>query len=389
MPYAFSFLGWFWALFLLSTLCAISLYTSWILSQLHEYRDLRLNTYRELGTAIWGKTLGWWAIAPVQYTLMVGLCITYSVTAGLALKGIASSECDGADCQDGIAPWIVLFGIIQLFLSQVPDFHGLWWVSLFGALMSVGYCSVATGASIAAAVSNPEPIIYVRPNATRMDTAMGVLNSVGSIAFTFGGQVVLPEIQATLARPPPTPPTMMRGVGMAYGIVISAYFAVAISGYAAFGATVQPDVLLSIRKPTALIDAANLMVVLHVAAGYQVFGMPLFDSIESGLRSKLSRPPRPWIMRLIVRSIYVVCITFIACLLPFFGDLMGLIASIGLMPITFIIPSLLWISAKKPRGIELVLNVLIALAMTVLAVLAFIGSVRNIVVDAKRYSVLD
>jgi hypothetical protein len=57
---------------------------------------------------------------------MVGLCITYSVTAGQSLKGVASDECDGADCQQGTAGWIVAFGAAQLLLSQVPDFHSLW-----------------------------------------------------------------------------------------------------------------------------------------------------------------------------------------------------------------------------------------------------------------------
>lgn len=46
-----------------------------------------------------GPRRGRLLVCVVQYTLMVGLCITYSVTAGQSLKGIASEECDGADCQ--------------------------------------------------------------------------------------------------------------------------------------------------------------------------------------------------------------------------------------------------------------------------------------------------
>lgn len=268
-----------------------------------------------------GKKWGWWAIAPVQYTLMMGLCITYSVTAGQSLKGIASSECQGADCQSGMAPWIIVFGVVQLALSQVPDFHSLWWVSLLGALMSVGYCTIATGASIAASVSNPRPP-YHRADQSTADFAFGVMNSMGSLAFTFGGQVVLPEIQATLAKPPHTASSMMKGIAMAYVIVIAAYFSVSTSGYAAFGATVQPDVLLSVSRPTWLIAVANMMVVVHVAAGFQVFAMPLFDRGEAAVRERMARPPRRVVLRLVLRSAYVVLVTLIACMLPFFGDLM-------------------------------------------------------------------
>lgn len=268
-----------------------------------------------------GKKWGFWAVAPVQYTLMTGLCITYAVTAGQSLKGVASSECQGADCQDGIAPWIVLFGVVQLLLSQVPDFHSLWWVSLVGGIMSIGYCAIAAGASIAAVVNGVENIEY-RTGESSADKAFGIMNSLGGVAFTFGGQAVLPEIQATLARPPRSPVSMMKAIAVAYAVVISAYYSVAIAGYAAYGTSVEPDVLLSIRKPQVLVDVADIMVVLHVAAGYQVFAMPLFDAIESSLYRSLSRPPRPVVMRLVVRSLFVFCTTLIAVLLPFFGDLM-------------------------------------------------------------------
>ena len=260
-------------------------------------------------------------MAPVQYTLMCGLCITYAVTAGQSLKGVASSDCSGADCQDGIAPWIILFGILQLFLSQVPDFHSLWWVSLLGGVMSIGYCAIAAGASVAAAVRGDEPVEN-RVNESTADKVFGVLNALGGVAFTFGGQAVLPEIQATLGRPPRSPLSMMKGIGVAYVVVISTYFSVAISGYAAYGTNVEPDVLLSISKPQVLVDVADIMVVLHVAAGYQVFAMPMFDVFERAVLKKLRRPPRPIVLRLFVRSLFVIVTTLIAVMLPFFGDLM-------------------------------------------------------------------
>lgn len=80
LPSAFSYLGWGAGLTTLTLLCAASIYTSYLLAELHEYEDRRLNSYREIGEAVWGRRWGWWAVAPVQRVLMVGLCITYSVT---------------------------------------------------------------------------------------------------------------------------------------------------------------------------------------------------------------------------------------------------------------------------------------------------------------------
>jgi amino acid permease len=393
LPYAFSYLGWLGGLSSLTILLCVSLYTSYLLSELHEDGNIRLNTYREIGQHVWGEKKGWWAVAPVQFTLMAGLCITYAVTAGQSLKGIASSECSGVDCQDGIAPWIILFGIVQLFLSQVPDFHSLWWVSLLGGAMSIGYCTIAAGGSIAAAVGDEDYAngstnstdISTGSSSSTADNVFGIMNALGSVAFTFGGQAVVPEIQATLATPPRSPLSMMKAIGASYIVVFFTYYSVGISGYAAFGSNVEPDILLSIKKPQILVDIADLMVVIHVAAGYQVFAMPLFDVFEGYVRSKMNKMPRPVVLRLLVRSLFVFVTTFIAVLVPFFGDLMGLIASIGLMPVTFILPPLLWISSRKPTGIEFWVNAAIAAGSVALAVVAFVGSARNIIHDASEY----
>jgi hypothetical protein len=81
-------------------------------------------------------------------------------------------------------------------------------------------------------------------------------------------------------------------------------------------------VLLNLQEPSGLVAAANMMVVLHVAAAWQVFAMPIFDSIETALRRAMRSPPRPLVLRLLVRSAYVAAVTLVACMLPFFGELM-------------------------------------------------------------------
>ena len=63
---------------------------------------------------------------------------------------------------------------------------------------------------------------------------------------------------------------MMKGIYFAYVIVTLAYFPVATAGYAAYGNQVNADVLLSVSKPAGLIAVANFMVVIHIAASYQV-----------------------------------------------------------------------------------------------------------------------
>ena len=70
---------------------------------------------------------------------------------------------------------------------------------------------------------------------------------------------------------------------------------------------------------------------------------PIFEAAETGIRRRLRHPPRPWLLRLLFRSTYVAAVTLLACLLPFFGDLMGLISSIGLMPGQGGGPEMIWL----------------------------------------------
>ncbi len=63
---------------------------------------------------------------------------------------------------------------------------------------------------------------------------------------------------------------MMNSIYFAYVVVTFAYFPVATAGYAAYGNEVNADVLLSVSQPPALIAVANFMVLVHIAASYQV-----------------------------------------------------------------------------------------------------------------------
>ncbi len=62
----------------------------------------------------------------------------------------------------------------------------------------------------------------------------------------------------------------MCGLLAAYAVIVVAYFPVACAGYARFGNSVNPDVLLSVAHPAWLIKVANLMVCVHIGAAYQV-----------------------------------------------------------------------------------------------------------------------
>lgn len=63
---------------------------------------------------------------------------------------------------------------------------------------------------------------------------------------------------------------MWKGVVVAYIVVALCYFPVALIGYYMFGNKVEDNILISLEKPTWLIVAANMFVVIHVIGSYQV-----------------------------------------------------------------------------------------------------------------------
>ncbi|XP_038996622.1 amino acid permease 6-like [Hibiscus syriacus] len=52
-------------------------------------------------------------------------------------------------CQTSNYPFMIIFGCIQIILSQIPNFHKLSWLSILAAIMSFAYSSIGLGLSIA------------------------------------------------------------------------------------------------------------------------------------------------------------------------------------------------------------------------------------------------
>ena len=175
------------------------------------------------------------------------------------------------------------------------------------------------------------------------------------------------------------------------------YFFVAISGYAAYGNTVAEDVLLTIAPSgdggivvaTGWVALANIMVLVHVVAAFQVFSHPIFEAVETPLLAHFAvLEARPRVLRLVWRSIYVLLIALIAWAVPFFQDLMGLIGAVGFIPMTFIMPCVLYLAHNKGRlrQWELVVNYAIIGVFVTISLASFIAAAANIADKADSCS---
>lgn len=88
---------------------------------------------------------------------------------------------------------------------QTPNFHKLSAISLLAAIMSIGYSTIAIG--VAGHAGKQPGTEYNLDGYTRMKGLFGIFNSLGTIAFAYGGHNVVMEIQATIpSRPTATKP---------------------------------------------------------------------------------------------------------------------------------------------------------------------------------------
>lgn len=69
-------------------------------------------------------------------------------------RAVGKSNCfhdkgHGADCTISNYPYMAVFGIIQVILSQIPNFHKLSFLSIMAAVMSFTYATIGIGLAIA------------------------------------------------------------------------------------------------------------------------------------------------------------------------------------------------------------------------------------------------
>ncbi|KAK7334434.1 hypothetical protein VNO80_26191 [Phaseolus coccineus] len=388
LPYALSQLGWIPGVLMLVISWLLTFYTLWQLVEMHEMDGKRFDRYFEMGEHLYGPKKGIWMVMPQQLTVQVASTIVYCVTGGKSLKKFFQLLSVRGLSDIRQTYYILVFVIIQLLLSQTPNFHKLKAVSSLAAIMSICYSMVAF---IMSAVEGSKEH-YPRNYGVRSHTSAGItfdaFNALGTVAFAFAGHSVVSEIQATLpsTEEKPSKVPMWQGVVVAYFIVIFCYMTVAVTGFWAFGNTVEDDVLITLEHPYWLIAIANLMVFIHVVGSFQVFAMPVFDILETTVTKKLNCSPSKT-LRMACRSVYVCVVGFIGICIPFFGGLLGFFGGLAFTSTSYIIPSVLWLEASKPKrwSFHWFASWSSIIVGLLIAALAPIGGIRTIVVSAKTY----
>eukprot|EP00250_Pteridium_aquilinum_P001400 c11596_g1_i1 orf=577-1980(+) len=393
LPFAFAGLGWTGGVLLLLLDAALSFYNYCLLSRVLEHlasigrRHLR---FRDLACDVLGRKWSLYTVAPVQFSVCFGAVIGCSVLGGQSMKLIYSIYHDDGSMK--LYDFIIIFGLVMLLLSQLPSFHSLRYINLLSLLMCLGYSALAVGGSIYAGRHHSTPKDYSLQGGS-VSKMFGVFNACAVIATTFGNGII-PEIQATLA--PPVSGKMFKGLCVCYTVVISTFFSVAVSGYWAFGNKSSGNLMSNFAPsgqpalvPNWLNFLANMFILTQLFAVALVYSQPMFEVLEGrasdGSVGRFSF--RNLLPRLLLRGTYIALATLISAMIPFFGDINGLIGAFGFLPLDFIFPVIFYNLVFKPSRRSLIFwaNTLIASVSVLVCVLGSISAVRQIALDAKSY----
>ncbi|KAJ4789040.1 Amino acid permease 1 [Rhynchospora pubera] len=416
LAWATAQLGWFVGPGSLVIFSAITFYTSNLLADCYRTGDpitgKRNYSYVEAVKSSLGKKQVWLCLI-CQYTNLYWTSVGYIITAAISAGDMHKSLClhkrtHAADCKISDSRYMIAFGILQIFMSQLPNFHDLWIVSILAAIMSFLYSSIVVGLSIARVVSGGIQRTTLTGTQVGVDLDASqkiwlVLQALGNIAFAYSFSMILVEIQDTLKSTPPENKTMKKAVLISLSITTAFYLLCGCLGYAAFGNSVPGNILtgFSPYEPLWIVSFAHACIIVHLAGAYQVFSQPIFSMVESYLAkwypNLISSKPleirnkfkiKMNFFMIVWRTMFVVTTTVLAIVMPFFNDIVGFLGAVAFWPLTVYFPIEMYIKSRRIRVLSakwIWLQSLSAVCF-IISVASACASVQGIAKSLKSYT---
>ncbi|CAO1948330.1 unnamed protein product [Urochloa humidicola] len=394
LPYALRGMGWALGLTLLSVMAAVTFYEYSLMSRVLDHceaRGRRHIRFRELAADVLGSGWMFYFVITVQTAINTGVSIGSILLAADCLEIMYTSLAPHGPLK--LYHFIIIVAVVLAFLSQLPSFHSLRHINFVSLLLSLGYTILVAAACIRAGLSKNVPPKDYSLSSSKSEQTFDAFLSISILASVFGNGI-LPEIQATLA--PPAAGKMMKALVLCYSVVVFTFFLSSITGYWAFGSHVQSNVLKSLMPdsgpalaPTWLLGVAVLFVLLQLLAIGLVYSQVAYEIMEKSSadasQDRFSR--RNLVPRLLLRTLYLAFCAFVAAMLPFFGDIVGVVGAVGFIPLDFVLPVLMYNMALAPsrRSPVFVVNTAVMGLFAGVGAIGAFASIRKLVLDAGQF----
>ncbi|XP_042507740.1 amino acid permease 8-like isoform X2 [Macadamia integrifolia] len=423
LPWSVAQMGWIFGPLALIIFAVITYYTALLLCDCYRSPDpvtgRRNYTYVGVVRACLGKK-ELVICGIIQYIMLWGTIVGYVITAATSMMAVKRSNClhyKGHDARCGTSGtlYMLIFGGIEIILSQFPNLEKVTLLSVMAAIMSFTYLFISLYLCIQNFASHHKfkgTLTGVKAGVNGISQSTKVWRSfqaLGNIAFAYTFAMLLVEIQDTLKSPPAENKTMKKASLYGLAVTTSLYVSLGCVGYLAFGNNAPGNVLTGFYEPFWLVDIANLAVLIHLIGAFQVYAQPIFSSYEKWLASKCPstvffnkvytvRLPfteacfRFTICKLVLRTLFCIFTTLVAMMLPFFNAILGLLGSIAFWPLTVYFPVTMYISQAKIKTgsfkwLGLQSLSLISLLVSLVSALGSVADIIDRLKHAKIFSV--
>ncbi|KAI5020665.1 hypothetical protein ZWY2020_045553 [Hordeum vulgare] len=398
LPYALRGIGWALGLATLTALAAVSFYTYYLMSRVLDHCEAagrRHIRFRDLAADVLGSGWAFYLMVAVQGAINVGVTIGSILLAGNSLQIMYTSLVPDGPLK--LYHFIIAVASVLALLSQMPSFHSLRYINLGSLVLSVCYTILVSAACIRAGLSSNAPAKDYSLSTSKSEKTFDAFLSVSILAAAFGNGI-LPEIQATLV--PPAAGKMVKALVINYSVAFFTFYPLAITGYWAFGKTVQSNAIQSLMPdagpslaPRWLLCLTVVLVLFQLLAIALLYAQVVYEVMEKRVadaaRGRFSC--RNVLPRVATRTLYVVMCAFVAAALPFFGEIVGVIGSVGYIPLDFILPVVMYNMVVSPprRSVVYMTNVAIMVLFAGLGAIGAVASVRKLVLNAGRFKLFN
>ncbi|KAG5606814.1 hypothetical protein H5410_028306 [Solanum commersonii] len=317
----------------------------------------------------------------IQYVNLFGAAIGYIITSSISMAAITKSNCfrnHGHDASCNVSttvPYMIIFGVMGLILSQIPDFDNISLLSVAAVVMSFTYTSIVLGLGVAQTGKIQGSLTGIISTGNEIDKIWKAFKLLKLyIAFTHSYSLILIEIQDTLKSRPEDleAKTMKKATLISVAVTTVLYMLCGCFGYAAFGDESPQNLLTGFDNPYSGADPR---------------------CIEGKFITKEINIPIPGCkcktFKLnFFRLVFVITTTLISMLMPFFNNVVvDILGAFEFWPLTVYFPIEMYIVKHNiPKWSDRWICLqLLSGACLVISIAAVVGSFARLVSDLKVY----
>ncbi|KAK9721720.1 hypothetical protein K7432_003225 [Basidiobolus ranarum] len=326
IPFALQQVGWL-GIPLIFLGAAVAAYTGILLIKCLYYKGGdRLDGFPAIGEAAFGK-FGRVLVNVFYYAILVGGACVYLVLSGVNIDQIA--EAHGSKIN--LSTWIAIASfIIWIPFVSCKSLKEVAILAIFGA--------VATGIVVIVTVVVGLGDLHNPQNINITHDALIITNiplALGSIGFSYGGNVIYPHVEETMRNPRAWPKVLFSA--MATCCVM--YIVIGVVGYRVYGNLTVSPILLNL--PTGFATTlATILITLHVIVAAPIYLTSCALELESILKidRKYHSAQNEFVLRFLLRTAIMIVLMGIGMTVPFVDDLMTLIGALATCMVLFILP---------------------------------------------------